>query len=182
MAKRGRPPIEIDWEEFEALCAIQATLREMAIVFGCSEDTIQRAVKKHYKENFSVVFGEKRLRRFVSLRRRIWQSALNGNVTLLIFLAKQYLGMADQVVVKLPGQPPHRDKPDLSRLTDEQLDQLEWLVESAYPGKLPAVDTPAATATQEQESQSAGAPAEPAPDPGGEVAPTPPPVRPTDQT
>ena len=138
MAKRGRPPIEIDWEEFEALCAIQATLREMAIVFGCSEDTIQRAVKKHYKENFSVVFGEKRLRRFVSLRRRIWQSALNGNVTLLIFLAKQYLGMADQVVVKLPGQPPHRDKPDLSRLTDEQLDQLEWLVESAYPGQLPA--------------------------------------------
>jgi len=138
LAKRGRPPIEIDWEEFEALCAIQATLREMAIVFGCSEDTIQRAVKKHYKENFSVVFGEKRLRRFVSLRRRIWQSALNGNTALLIFLAKQYLGMADQMVVRLPGQPPPGDQPDFSRFSNADLETLKRLVESAYPGQLPA--------------------------------------------
>ena len=98
MAKRGRKPININWEEFEALCAIQATLREMAIVFRCSEDTIQRAVKREYKANFSLVFGEKRLRGFVSLRRKMSQAALNGNVTLLIFLAKQYLAMVDQVI------------------------------------------------------------------------------------
>jgi len=99
----------------------------MAIVFKCSEDTIQRAVKKHYKEIFSVVFGEKRLRGFVSLRRRIWQSALNGNVTLLIFLAKQYLGMSDKVEVTLPGHPGFHDQRDLSRLTDEQLAQQRIL-------------------------------------------------------
>ena len=48
MAKRGRKPIEINWEEFEALCAIQATLREMECFFGCSEDTLERAVKRQY--------------------------------------------------------------------------------------------------------------------------------------
>ena len=112
MAKRGRKPIEINWEEFEALCAIQATLREMAIFFKCCEDTIQSAVKKHYKENFVGVFGQKRLRGFISLRRRIWQSALGGNTALLIFLAKQYLGMADQVMVNLPGQPPRNEDAD----------------------------------------------------------------------
>jgi hypothetical protein len=101
----------------------------MSIVFKCSEDTIQRAVKKHYKENFSVVFGEKRLRGFVSLRRRIWTAALNGNTALLIFLSKQYLGMADQTVVRLPGQPARGDEPkrDLSRLTDEELDLQLYL-------------------------------------------------------
>ena len=62
MAKRGRKRIEIDWKEFEALCAMQATLREIALFFDCCEDTIQNAVKRHYKANFSVVFAQKRLR------------------------------------------------------------------------------------------------------------------------
>jgi len=62
VAKRGRKPIEINWEEFEALCAIQATLREMALFFNCSERTIERAVKKQYKANFVNVFAQKRLR------------------------------------------------------------------------------------------------------------------------
>jgi hypothetical protein len=35
LAKRGRKPIEIKWQEFEELCAIQATLKEIATVFGC---------------------------------------------------------------------------------------------------------------------------------------------------
>ena len=52
MAKRGRKPIVINWEEFEALCAIQPTLREMALFFNCSERTIERAVKKQYEANF----------------------------------------------------------------------------------------------------------------------------------
>lgn len=175
MAKRGRKPITIKWEEFDALCAIQATLREMAIVFGCSEDTIQRAVKKHYKENFSVVFGEKRQRGFISLRRRIWQSALNGNVTLLIFLAKQYLGMADQTVVRLPGQPVHGDeaKPDLSRLTDEELELQLYLSAVAQGERL----TPEQLALQRRlNAIAAGEPADGAG--SGEVPPAPPPVRP----
>lgn len=111
----------------------------MAMVLKCSEDTIQRAVKRAYKANFSAVFGEKRLRGFISLRRKMWQAALNGNVTLLIFLAKQYLGMADQTVVRLPGQPAHGDesKPDHSRLSDPELEQLKRLIESAYPGMRP---------------------------------------------
>ena len=174
MAKRGRKRIEIDLEEFEALCAIQATLREMAIVFKCSEDTIQRAVKKYYKENFSVVFGEKRLRGFVSLRRRIWQSALNGNVTLLIFLAKQYLGMADQVQVRLPGQPLNGNQRDLSRLTDEELDLQEYLSAVAQGERL----TPEQLAMQRRlNAIAAGKPADGAGSGSGEGPPPSPPVR-----
>jgi len=195
LAKRGRRSIEIKWQEFEALCAIQATLKEIATVFGCSKKTIERAVQKHYKQNFVSLWTEERQRGFISLRRQLWQGAMAGNVALLIFLAKQYLGMADQTVVRLPRQPAHGYQPDLSRLTDEQLDQLEVLIESAYGGQLPAAsdgklpaasDLPAlttgqTTATQEKEGPGATL-GDAAPDPGGEVAPTPPPVRPTDQT
>jgi hypothetical protein len=188
LAKRGRPSVEIKWQEFEALCAIQATLREMAIVFNCSERTIERAVKKQYKANFVDIFAQKRQRGTISLRRTLWQTALNGSVPLLIFLAKQYLGMANQVLVRLPGQPTPDDQPDLSRLSDEELEQLQRLIESAHTGKrLPAsvtATTVTATpiSTPEKENPGAGGPAEPAPDRSGEVAPTPPPVRPTDQT
>jgi hypothetical protein len=137
MAKRRRKPIVINLDEFEAMCAIQATLAEMAIVFKCSEDTIQNIVKKHYKVNFSVVFRQKRQRGFISLRRTMWQTALRGNPTLLIFLAKKYLGMADRPLVETPGRALHDEQPfDISLLTDEELGQLERLVEAANSRKL----------------------------------------------
>ena len=70
----------------------------------------------------------------ISLRRAMWERALGGNPALLIFLSKQYLGFADRTNVGLPGQPkPSENEIDLSRLTDEQLDQLERLIESAQP-------------------------------------------------
>lgn len=71
MAKPGRKRIEIDWQEFEGLCAIQATLEEMAIVLGCSERTIERAVQRQYKMNFVSLFAQKRKRGHISIRRRI---------------------------------------------------------------------------------------------------------------
>ena len=184
MAKRGRKPIEINWEEFEALCAIQATLREMALFFNCSERTIERAVKKQYKANFVNVFAQKRLKGFISLRRQIWQFALRGNKTLLIFLAKQYLGMADQVIVNLPGPPPRNEEQiDLTRLTDAEVDELERLLESAHCRKLlPASAETTITVTPQKADPSAGLRAEPAPSRSVEVAPTPFPVNPTDQT
>jgi hypothetical protein len=147
LAKRGRKRIEISWKEFEGLCSIQATLREIAFYFHCSEDTIERAVKREYKSNFAEVFAQKRQTGFISLRRQIWQSALNGNPALLIFLAKQYLGMADQVMVNLPGQPPRNEEQiDLTRLTDAELDELERLIESAQnpPGRKPLPEAPMA--------------------------------------
>ena len=95
MAQPGRERIEINWQEFDALCAIQATLERMAIVLGCSERTLERAVQRQYKINFVRLFAQKRKREHISIRQLVWTAALNGNTTLLIFLAKQYLGMAD---------------------------------------------------------------------------------------
>ena len=91
----ARPRIEIDFTEFEKLCALQCTLGEVAGWFNCSEDTIERRVQEHYGEGFAEVFAKKRGKGKISLRRWQMQCAEKGNAAMLIFLGKNYLGQKD---------------------------------------------------------------------------------------
>ncbi len=93
--KGGRPKFDIDWREFDKLCLLQCTLDEFAGWFGCSEDTIERAVKRERRMGFAEYLKQKRAGGKVSLRRAQWVSALSGDKTLLIWLGKQYLGQVD---------------------------------------------------------------------------------------
>jgi hypothetical protein len=90
-----RPKIEIDWELFENLCRIQCTLEEMTGFLKCSEDTIERAVKRHYKKPFAdmvkILMADGR----ASLRRSQWVAAGKGNIAMLIWLGKQHLDQRD---------------------------------------------------------------------------------------
>lgn len=90
----GRPKIEIDKDEFEKLCGIQCTKQEISDFFGVSEDTIERWCLRTYGEKFAVIFRQKRGRGRVSLRRNQWRLA-ESNVTMAIFLGKQYLNQSD---------------------------------------------------------------------------------------
>ena len=91
MAKVGRPKKKIDKEQFEKLCVMQCTLNEIAGWFECSEDTIENWCKKEYGENFSDVLKRRASKGKISLRRSQFQAAEAGNVTMLIWLGKQYL-------------------------------------------------------------------------------------------
>lgn len=115
--KMGRPPIEIDKKKFENLCGIFCTLTEIAGVFECSEDTIERWCRKTYDATFAEVFKTYSAKGKASLRRRQMQIADKGNVGMLIFLGKQYLGQ--------------KDNPDNDDL-NESLQKLD-----EYLGKLP---------------------------------------------
>lgn len=101
MAKMGRPTIQISQDEFEKLCVMQCTKQDIANWFCCSEDTIERWCKRTYGDTFAVVFAQKREKGKVSLRRMQWQSAERGNVTMQIFLGKQYLGQKDQQGIEI---------------------------------------------------------------------------------
>ena len=93
----GRPPIEIDWDEFEKLCEMQCTLIEVAGWFRCDEDTIQSKCQEHYGSNFSVISKLKAGSGNVSLRRAQWKKALDGNDTIMqIFLGKNRLAQSDK--------------------------------------------------------------------------------------
>lgn len=96
----GRPRIEIDQDEFEALLSIQCTLEEVAAFFEhklgkCSVDTIERWCKRTYHESFAVISAKKRAAGKISLRRAGWQLAMR-NPSVHIFYCKNFLGMTDK--------------------------------------------------------------------------------------
>ena len=65
------------------------------------------------------------------------EMAMNGNLGACIWLSKQWLGQSDRHEVSGPDQGPmqHEVKVmDLSKLTDEELAQIQRLVESATCG------------------------------------------------
>lgn len=92
MAKTGRPKKEIDQHLFENLCGIQCTEEEIADCFSCSVDTINKWCKETYGETFTEVYKKKSGKGKRSLRRLQYQSAEAGNVTMQIWLGKQWLG------------------------------------------------------------------------------------------
>lgn len=123
------------WDELDILCSVQATLKEVAIHFGVSEETLQRAIKREKKRTWSDYFGDKRQRGFISLRRQCWQVALKGNPAMLIWLSKQYLGMAEPLNVSGPGGGPlQHEYVDPAQFTDAELDDLERIIEGARRG------------------------------------------------
>lgn len=98
----ARPRKEIDAEQFEKLCAIQCTLKEIAAWFGCSEDTIERWCLREYKdENDKPMSFAEAYKNFsadgkISLRR--WQFKLaERNTSMAIWLGKQWLGQRDNI-------------------------------------------------------------------------------------
>ena len=92
----ARPKIEIDKQLFENLCAIFCTLEEISSVMNCSEDTIERWCKREYKESFADIYKKKSSKGRASLRRTQFKMA-ETNVTMSIWLGKQYLGQRDKI-------------------------------------------------------------------------------------
>lgn len=94
----ARPRKEINWEEFDKLCAIQCTQKELADWFDVSVDTIERAVKREKNCGFAEYYAQRRGKGKISLRRAQFQAAMNGNTALLIWLGKQYLGQTERII------------------------------------------------------------------------------------
>ena len=92
----GRPRKELDFKELDKLCAIHATRKEIADWFECSEDTIDRRCMENFGITFASYYEQKAVNGKMSLRRKQFESAMAGNVTLMIWLGKQYLGQSDK--------------------------------------------------------------------------------------
>jgi hypothetical protein len=130
----ARPKAKIDLAELEKLCAMQCTDEEIAAFFGVSTKTVERRRKV---QRFSDVMEHARAKGRVSVRRNLFRLASNGNVAAAIFLAKNLLGYRDVVANEHSGPdggPISIDsRPDLSNLSDQELDQLQSLVDKAQP-------------------------------------------------
>ena len=134
--RAGRKAVKIDVAELEKLCGLQCTDEEIASFFGVSPRTIERRRKK---PAFAEAMARGRARGRLSLRRSLWGLAVKGNPAANIFLAKNLLGYRDVTSSEHSGPGggpiPIDARPDLSRLSDEELEQLQGLVEKAQSGE-----------------------------------------------
>lgn len=92
----GRPKIEVDRDEVEKLCHMQCTAIEIAGFFDMSVDTLDLRCKEWGFNNFTDFFKRYSQGGKISLRRSQFSVAEKGNVTMLIWLGKQYLGQKER--------------------------------------------------------------------------------------
>ena len=97
MKEKGRPKAKIDTEVLNKLAAMQCTLEEIANWFGVNKSTISR--------RFATNITKGKSKGNISLRRAMYSKALEGNVTMCIWLSKQYLGMKERVETSEEAKP-----------------------------------------------------------------------------
>ena len=85
----ARPKKVIDYDLVERLSSIQCTMQEIAVVLEVSLSRLEKDKEfiRVYKKGIET--GK------MSLRRKQWKAVEDGNVTMLIWLGKQYLGQVE---------------------------------------------------------------------------------------
>lgn len=91
----GAPRTEITERIFTGLCEIWATKSEIAHVFGCSEDTVERWCKRELGCSFADAYKIRAVRGKISLRRTQLKLS-EKSPSMAIWLGKQYLGQTDK--------------------------------------------------------------------------------------
>src|ERR1700680_487514 len=130
----ARPEVKIDMVELEKLCGMQCTDEEVAAFFGVSTRTIER---RRGVAKFKEIMDNARAKGRISVRRALFKQAAAGNIAAAIFLSKNLLGYKDVVNNELTGRAGGpiqiSARPDLSQLSDEQLEQLRAITDKALP-------------------------------------------------
>lgn len=81
---------KLDPKQVENLAAIQCSYEEMAYVLGCDPSTLTKSAR------YSQAIEAGRARGRMSLKRKQWETAMQGSTTMQIWLGKQYLGQKDK--------------------------------------------------------------------------------------
>jgi hypothetical protein len=132
----GRKTISIDLGELEKLCALQCTHAELAAWFNVSTRTIEARRKQ---PQFFEAMERGKAKGRISVRRAQMRLLESGNATMGIWLGKQLLGQKDVVTNEHTGSAGGpiqvAMKPDLSQLSDEELQKLREIAVKAHPGR-----------------------------------------------
>ena len=87
----ARPRKQLDAEQIEKMAMIGNPVTAIATILGCSTKTLHR--------RFGPVIKKGQERGNNSLRLMQYQKALDGNITMLIWLGKQRLGQSDRTEI-----------------------------------------------------------------------------------
>ncbi len=134
-SKNGKVVFELPIKEFKDLCKLHCTLVEIAGWFDVSEDTIERALRRQLNMTYAEAFKKYSAGGKISLRRSQWLAATDkGNVSMMIWLGKQYLGQKETVVhsgdeakpLVLAYQKPK--KSEVKKQIEQQIEQEQELL------------------------------------------------------
>lgn len=91
------PPVKpINWELFEQLCALQCTQSEICSMLKVNEDTLRKACKDNFGEDYSALYKKNSEVGKISVRRyQFVQAKTKPNMA--IWLGKQWLGQKENV-------------------------------------------------------------------------------------
>jgi len=98
--KGGRPLIVIDWEKVDGMCGIRCTGEEIAGVLGIHYDTLNTACKREKELSFSEYYAIKSQNGKVSVRKKQYSVAMQGNPYMLKWLGVNWLGQSDKQEVE----------------------------------------------------------------------------------
>ena len=115
-----RKKLNINWELVEDLATKHCTGTEIAATLGVHPDTLYDKVKIKYKIGFSEFLRQKKENGRQLLKRAMFEQALNGDKTVLIWLSKNYLGFTDTQRIEQKTEI-KTEKVDLSSLSDDEL-------------------------------------------------------------
>ena len=111
----------INKEHFEGMCKIQCTKDEMCGIFNVNEQTLTKWCEHEYSMGFCDIYKKLSSTGKMSLRRQQFKSAENGNVTMQIWLGKQWLGQADKV-----------ESSNINIGTETALERIENIVKNRF--------------------------------------------------
>lgn len=95
MRTKGAVSKEIDWKWFKKLCAMCCTSKEIANAFEMSDRNLFNRCQDKFGKGFRELYDEFSAEGKISIRRKQFEVAMEGNVPMLIWLGKQVLGQRD---------------------------------------------------------------------------------------
>ena len=119
----GRPsklPL-INKEHFEGMCKIQFSIVYICGIFNVNEQTLTKWCEHEYSMGFCDIYKKLSSTGKMSLRRQQFKSAENGNVTMQIWLGKQWLGQTDKV-----------ESSNINIGTETALERIENIVKNRF--------------------------------------------------
>lgn len=93
----GRPEIEFNWGQLQALCERYMRLEDCAEIMQVSDCTINRNIKKKFGFTFEEYRNKKLARVRLSLVQKIMSMANGGNLGALIFCLKNICQWSEKV-------------------------------------------------------------------------------------
>jgi len=112
----GRPRKIIDWAKVDEQLIYWATAKGICSKLGITDKTLEAACKRDHGISFSEYSEQKREIGKNYVRGKQFQVAMSGNVSMLIWLGKQWLGQTDKIEQKIEA-----DVQTNVQLTPEQI-------------------------------------------------------------